>query len=170
MQPVEASHDVMPDDRADAQASGERRTTLSRRRALAIVGGLAGVLGLGWLADALATLPPGRAPSGPRVEEAGAFTVALTLAPATPRAAAPTRITVAVHDLAGQATEPARVRGALGMPAMGMDPVDVAWQALAPGQYGASVTFPMAGAWSLMVTLTDASQHDSTARFSIAVR
>jgi hypothetical protein len=170
MEPVELSNHFAPTSNEDPRAAIDGRTMLSRRRALAIVGGLAGVLGVGWLADALSSLPSGRGALGPRVVEAGAFTLALTLAPATPLAGMPATITVDVRDLAGQSAAPAHFRGAFGMPAMGMDPADVAWQAAAPGRYGASVTFPMAGAWELLVTIADAAAQTSTARFTIAVR
>ncbi len=153
-----------------ADPGAGNRPALSRRRALANAGALVGVLGVGWLADALASLPPGHTTSGPQSRQAGAFTLRLTLAPAQPVAGVATSVTIAVRDLAGQPGTPARFRGALDMPAMGMEPVEVAWQALPDGEYRASLTFPMSGAWSLVVTLLDASQHASTARFDIAVR
>jgi hypothetical protein len=128
------------------------------------------VLGIGWLADALASLPPRRPATGPQVRQAGIFTLALALAPATPAAGTATSLTLAVRDLAGQPAAPGRFRGALGMPAMGMEPVDLAWAARTTGIYQASVAFPMAGVWTLSVTLLGAGQHTSTAQFDIAVR
>jgi hypothetical protein len=156
-----------PERAADADGS---RTTLSRRRALLVAGALAGVLGVGWLADALAGLPLRARTAGTGELEAGAFEVALTLAPTAPVAGADTGVTVAVHDLAGQRVAPARFYGALLMPAMGMYPVEPAWEPLTLGQYRAVVAFPMAGDWSLVVTLTDASGRASTTQFVISVR
>jgi hypothetical protein len=144
--------------------------TLSRRRALTIAGALAGVLGLGWLADALASLPLRRPATGPQVRQAGTFSVALTLAPVAPVAGAATNMTVVVRDLSGQRVAPARFRGGLGMPSMGMDLVDLAWVSRTTGEYYAAVPFPMAGVWTLLVTLVDASQRTSAAQFDVPVR
>jgi hypothetical protein len=155
---------------AAAPVASTARATLSRRRALAIVGALAGVLGVGWLADALAGLPPRGQHSGARVLEAGTFEVALTLAPAAPVAGNQTSITIAVRDLAGQRVAPTRFHGALSMPAKGMNPFEPAWEALAPGLYRAVTAFPIASAWSLAVSLSDASGRTATAQFAILVR
>jgi hypothetical protein len=154
----------------DGRASLGTRPALSRRRALTIAGALAGVLGVGWLADALASLPPRRSAAGPQFRQAGAFVLSLTPSPAVPAAGESANLSVTVRDLADQPTAPARFRGALGMPAMGMDPVDLAWAARSPGNYQASVAFPMAGSWTLTVMLQSADQRSSTAQFDIAVR
>jgi hypothetical protein len=155
---------------ADPPAAVGSRATLSRRRALTVIGALAGVLGVGWLADALTGLPLGRPADGARLRQAGTFDVRLTLAPAAPVAGDATIITVGVLDLAGQRAAPARFRGALGMPAMGMASVDLTWEPLTLGQYRTSVSFPMAGVWALVATLTDANQKTTTTQFDIPVR
>ena len=128
------------------------------------------MLGVGWLADTLASLPLRRPATGPQVRQAGTFALALTLAPAAPSAGTATSLTVAVRDLAGQPAAPVQFQGALGMPAMGMEPVNIAWAARNTGTYQASVAFPMAGSWTLTVTLLGAGQHTSTAQFDVAVR
>lgn len=143
---------------------------LSRRRALAIAGALAGVLGVGWLADALAGLPWRGANAGARMLQAGTFDLAVTLSPAAPVAGVSASLTVGVHDLAGQRIAPARFRAVLLMPAMGMDPIEPVWEAITLGQYRASVVFAMAGAWSLAITLTDAHQQTTATEFDISVR
>ncbi|HEV2236158.1 MAG TPA: hypothetical protein VGR57_05800, partial [Ktedonobacterales bacterium] len=71
-------------------AAAAARATVSRRRALAFVGALTGVLGVGWLADALAGLPARGQHAGSGALEAGAFQVALTLTPAAPVAGSQT--------------------------------------------------------------------------------
>ncbi|HEV2236896.1 MAG TPA: hypothetical protein VGR57_09585, partial [Ktedonobacterales bacterium] len=90
--------------------------------------------------------------------------------PAAPVAGSQTLVTIAVSDLAGQRTAPARFRGALAMPSMGMSPYEPTWQPAALGQYRTAAVFPMAGAWSLVVTLTDTTGRASAAQFTIAVR
>jgi YtkA-like protein len=170
MQRDERLNTLAPARHANPQTAGASRASLSRRRALTVIGGLAGVLGVGWLADALAGLPLGGPGGTISARQAGTFDVKLSLSPTGPVAGAATSITVAVLDLAGQRVAPAQFRGVLGMPRMGMDPVDLTWEPLTLGQYRATVSFPMSGVWSLLVTLAGTDRRTALARFDIPVR
>jgi hypothetical protein len=147
-----------------------RAPIITRRRALLITGGVAGLLGLGWLADGLAGIPLGGSSQQDHVQQAGLYHVRLALDPAHPVAGARTALTTAVTDATGAPATDVQARFALSMPAMAMDPVILTTTALDRAQYRAWVAFPMSGDWVLDVTLITPRQRALAAHFDIGVR
>ncbi len=137
-----------------------RAPIITRRRALLITGGVAGLLGLGWLADGLAGIPLGGSSQQDHVQQAGLYHVRL----------ARTALTTAVTDATGAPATDVQARFALSMPAMAMDPVILTTTALDRAQYRAWVAFPMSGDWVLDVTLITPRQRALAAHFDIGVR
>lgn len=163
--PIRTQREVSP-------GSGAAGRRVSRRTALAVAGGLAALLGLGWLGDSLAALPLGAASPDRSTHAVGLYRVRLTLAPAPPIAGRETSLTIAITDAAGAAVNGAHTRFALSMNAMDMGTTDLTAHASGDGQYTSAITFPMSGSWNVGVTIDiDApGQLAATTTFVVGVR
>lgn len=161
---------IASEARPDAGDAGARGPRVSRRAALGLAGGLAGVLALGWLADALAQAPLG--PPLPReaVRQVGAYRASLTLAPAAPVAGRAVTLTAAITTAAGAPVAGAQVGMRLFMAAMDMSMAPLPALSIGGGRYASSVTLPMSGAWSVELTLAIPGQASASAVFPLSVR
>ena len=131
----------------------------SRRRqwwgALLLIGGILAVLALGWLADVAGEVPPPATnTSGVQTQQAGLYSVTLTLTPLTPHAGTAETMRLRVEDVSGRPLSGATVRYALTMPSMDMAGGAGSARAAGDGVYQLSGAFSTSGAWSLRIGVT----------------
>jgi hypothetical protein len=167
--PLEPADSRTQQDPAPAPAApgGQR---VSRRTALAIAAGLAGLLGLGWLGDTLAGLPLGASSLDRAIHVAGLYRIRLTLAPTPPVAGRLMSLTLAVTDATGQPMDGAHARFALAMAAMDMGTTTLTARPSGNGRYTSATVFPMSGAWNVGVTIDAPGQPAATTTFVVGVR
>ncbi|MEO7000687.1 MAG: FixH family protein [Ktedonobacterales bacterium] len=147
-----------------------------RRWSLLLVGSIVAVLALGWFADALAQTPT-RATntSGVQTQQAGLYSVTLTLTPTAPHAGGDVTIRLGVRDVSGAPVTGATVSYALTMSAMDMPGGAGLTQAVGAGVYQVSGGFSMSGVWALRVGVTPPAHNGHTqatvyTTFTIVVR
>lgn len=152
------------------EASSDRAPLRARRRAALVVTLIAlVVLGVGWLADGVASAPRS-ATAHAQTREAGLATVTLSVAPSPLRATRRETLLVRVVDVSGAAVTDAAATCGLTMPAMdmGLSPV-AATATTTPGDYACDVWLPHSGSWSLVVTLTHVGTAPTHATFPLQV-
>lgn len=145
---------VTPETTSETPSPTRRRGS-PRVLGLAVVIGILAVLGVGALADTLAVAPLRPPTQAGATQQAGLYTLTLTVSPEPLTAGAETTFTVRVTDTAGAPVSGARVTCDYTMPAMAM-PTMLA-PATAGGEAGSytcheALTDP--GAWALTITLT----------------
>jgi hypothetical protein len=144
---------------------------ISRRAALALAGATVGVLGVGWLADGLATLPLGPATDGPLTVQVGLYHVTLALRPAPPHAGLPCRVTLTVRGADGASLSGLEVEVAATMTEMGMLlPAVRAVEQPDHESYGCSIVFAMSGAWQVRAQVILPTGAPFAAPFAVVVR
>lgn len=159
-----------PEVIADAAGGIARAPRVSRRAALALAGGLAGVIGLGWLVDTLAQVPLAGPLPRDLVRQVGAYQARLTLAPDNPVAGRSVSLTATITSASGAPPAAARVTMGLAMVAMDMSTPPLPALGLGGGRYVASVTPPMSGAWSVELVLAIPGRTTASAVFPLSVR
>ncbi len=142
---------------------------LSRRAALSLAGGLAGVLSLGWLADVLAGVPFGSQVTGV-TRQIGLDHVRLEVAPTPAIHGAPATITLVLTDLTGAVVAGAHVTLMLTMLTMDMGTITLVGQPASAGRYTAATVFPMSGPWRITVVVARDNLPPASADFDVDVR
>ncbi len=161
------SPQTTPAPEADAKPA---RAGVSRRAAVLIALGVVAILALGWVVDGLGTLAPTTRFANGQSQQAGLYRVSLALDPSPPRAGAKTRLAVHVTDATGAAVSTAQVQLEVAMPAMDMAPVMLPTTPGGKGDYQATTSFPMSGAWDVTARLIRQGASSVQTTFSIAVR
>ena len=152
--------DVAAEAMAESHAQSSERGGLGDRRnrrrwgGLLLVGGILAVLAVGWLADVAAQIPPHATnTSGVQTQQAGLYSVTLTLTPPIPHAGTDEMMRLRVNDVSGAPLTGATVSYALTMTAMDM-PGGAGAAHEANGVYAIAGGFSMSGAWSLRIGVT----------------
>ncbi len=142
---------------------------LSRRAALSLAGGLAGVLSLGWLADVLAGVPFGSPVAGV-TRQIGLDHARLEMAPTPAIHGAPATVTLVLTDLTGAVVIGAHVALRLTMLTMDMGTITLVGQSASAGRYTAVTVFPMSGTWRITVDVARDTLPPASANFDVDVR
>jgi hypothetical protein len=139
--------------RSQGRAASARRQPPRRLLALAIIGGVLGLLVIGALADLFAVTPL-HPPTQPAASQrAGLDTLTLTINPEPLTAGQPTAFILHVSDVSGAPVPLASLSCAFG--GAGERPaITTAARGDDAGAYTCDATLPTAGVWSLTVTLT----------------
>lgn len=146
------------------------RPTRSLRRTLALVGGIAALLLLLWLGDALSGFVP-HASNHATTQQAGAFAVTLTLIPTQPTAGSPFQAQLRITAAHGQPVTAERVTYSWDMVTMDMGTATgTASGSATPGTFAVTLGSPMGGYWRLTITIHPPKQPDTTTIFSIAIK
>lgn len=135
------------------RAASARRQPPRRLLALAIIGGVLGLLVIGALADLFAVTPL-HPPTQPAASQrAGLDTITLTINPEPLTAGQPTAFILHVSDVSGAPIPQASLSCAFGV--SGEHPaITTGARGDGAGGYTCDATLPTAGAWSLTVTLS----------------
>ncbi|HEU0027067.1 MAG TPA: FixH family protein [Ktedonobacterales bacterium] len=131
-----------------------RRQASPRLLALAVVVAILAVLGVGALADTLAVAPLRPPTREGATQQAGLYTLTLTVSPEPLTASAETNFTLRITDVSGAPVGGARVICDYTMPAMPMPTMRMTATSGAAGTYICRETLTDAGAWALTITLT----------------
>lgn len=163
--------DRSQDDAVSGEGNGAGSARAVRGRALALGVALLvlAVLGTGWLADNLSTVP--QAPTAiAQTRQVGLATVALTTSPSPLRAHQAESVLLRVTDTTGAAVAGARIECAFTMPDMGMAlPTISAKPTAQPGVYVCAAQSFDAGAWTLGLTMTLPSGETGHTTFPLSV-
>lgn len=144
--------------------------TSARRRSLALVSGIAVLLLLLWLGDALSGFTS-RASKHTTTQQAGAFAVTLTLTPVQPKAGSPFQAQVRIVGAHGQPVTDGQVSYSWAMVTMDMGTATGnALRSAVPGTYAMALGTPMGGYWRLTITIHTPNQADGTTAFAIAIQ
>jgi hypothetical protein len=144
---------------------------ISRRAALGIAGAVVGILGIGWLADALATLPIREATSGPLAVQLGLYRVTLALQPAAPHAGSPCQVTITVRGADGSPLSGLAIDVAATMIEMDMlFPTQRAAEQPDHQTYACALVFAMPGTWQVQARVRSPAMKALSATFDIVVR
>lgn len=135
-----------------------------------MAGGLAAVLGLGWLADALAQAPLAAPLPRDTIRQVGGYRVSLTFAPSTPMAGRPVSMTAAITSAGGAPLVDARVTMRVLMVAMDMSTPWLSALPVGGGRYVTTVAVPMSGAWNAEVKVAPPGSATASADFPFSVR
>lgn len=135
--------------------------------ALAIASLVIAVLGIGWLADGLATTSSG-ATTGALKQQMGSATVEVIVSRTPLRANRPESLTLRITDTTGAPIAGAHIQCALSMPKMGMElPGGAATPTARPGDYVCPAQTLDAGVWTLALTVALPSGKTDHARFQL---
>jgi YtkA-like len=162
---------ALPQDTEPAVVDGALRARrMPRRAALTAAGGLGALLGLGWLADIMSSVPIGRPTAGTLTRAVGQYQVRLDLVPMPPVAGQPTQLTATVTTRSGAAIASAAVQFTLQAVTMDMGVETVVGHSLGAGRYAAVGIFPMSGTWSVTISVAVQAQPPAAASFTVGVR
>lgn len=145
-------------ERAGEPASSvpPRRRFSPRVLGFLIAAGVIVALGVGVVADILATAPLRPPTQAGATRQAGLLTVQLTMSPQPLMAGAETTFTIRITDATGAPLTGAHVVCAFTMPSMSMPPQIITASPVASGAYSCRRALGVSGAWSLTVNLTPA--------------
>jgi hypothetical protein len=143
----------------ETRESAESYATVHRRiaprlLALAVVIGILAVLGVGALADTLAVAPLRPPSQAGESQQAGIYTLALSMKPEPLTAGAETTFTLLVTDVSGAPVHNAHVTCDFTMPAMPMPKMLIVASEDGAGRYTCHETLTDPGAWAMTATLT----------------
>lgn len=147
-----------------------RRRVSPRMLGLVVVVGILAVLGLGALADTLAIAPLRPPTQAGYSQQAGLYTLALSLSPEPLTAGAETAFTLRVTDVTGAAVRGAHIVCDFTMPAMPMPSMLVAASEEGAGVYTCREALTDPGAWALTATLTPLSDTSVHTTFTLQAR
>lgn len=156
-----------PQERVTSATSHRRASR--RLLALAIVGGVLGLLAIGALADLFAVAPPHPPTHAAASQQAGLDTVTLTINPEPLTSHQPTAFVFDVRDATGAPVTRANLSCAFST--TGRDgAISVAARGDGAGGYTCDMTLPDAGAWSLTVTLSAPGAPAAHTTFALRAR
>jgi len=159
-----------PDTPDNASASSIRRRVSPRLLGLIVVIVTLAVLGVGALADTLAVAPLRPPTRAGGAQQAGLYTLALTINSEPLTAGAETDFLLRVTDVSGAPVSGAAITCDFTMPAMPMPTMLVTATSNGAGTYTCREALTDPGAWALTVTLTPPGSAPVHTKFTLQAR